>query len=70
MVLENTPEVLQDFLADHYTTWADFETDVATTSASQLLWAKQCIINEQKLQKMSTSYKCLVAARSQLLHPK
>lgn len=51
VVLENTPEVLQDHLADHYTTWAEFETDVAKTSASQLLRVKQCITNERKLRE-------------------
>ncbi|KAG1745382.1 uncharacterized protein EDB91DRAFT_1246249 [Suillus paluster] len=36
VVLENTPKVLRDFLADHYTTWAEFEANMAKTSASQL----------------------------------
>ncbi|KAG2144245.1 hypothetical protein DEU56DRAFT_754307 [Suillus clintonianus] len=51
VVLENTPEVLRDFLADHYNTWAEFESDVAKTSASQLIWAKQRIANERKLRE-------------------
>ncbi|KAG1739438.1 uncharacterized protein EDB91DRAFT_1248793 [Suillus paluster] len=51
VVLENTLEVLRDFLADHYTTWAEFEADVAKTSASQLMRAKQRIANDRKLQE-------------------
>ncbi|KAG0694478.1 hypothetical protein DFH29DRAFT_880692 [Suillus ampliporus] len=51
VVLENTPEVLQDFLADHYTTWAEFEADVAKTSTSQLVRAKQRIANNRKLRE-------------------
>ncbi|KAG1856825.1 hypothetical protein C8R48DRAFT_674798 [Suillus tomentosus] len=51
VVLENTPEVLRDFLADHYATWADFKADVAKTSASQLIRAKQRVVNDRKLRE-------------------
>ncbi|KAG1770161.1 hypothetical protein EV702DRAFT_1202571 [Suillus placidus] len=51
VVLENTPEVLRDFLADHYATWAEFEADIAKTSASQLVRAKQQVANERKLRE-------------------
>ncbi|KAG0695492.1 hypothetical protein DFH29DRAFT_880026 [Suillus ampliporus] len=51
VVLENTPEVLWDFLADHYNTWAEFEADMAKTSASQLVRAKQRIANDRKLRE-------------------
>ncbi|KAG2048911.1 hypothetical protein BDR06DRAFT_975619 [Suillus hirtellus] len=40
-ILENMPEVLQDFLADNYASLADFEADVAKISASQLVKVKQ-----------------------------
>ncbi|KAG2047564.1 hypothetical protein BDR06DRAFT_976616 [Suillus hirtellus] len=49
VVLENTLEVLQDFLVDQYTTWVDFKADIAKTSVSQLVRAKQHIVNKQKL---------------------
>ncbi|KAG2117458.1 hypothetical protein DEU56DRAFT_761388 [Suillus clintonianus] len=51
VVLENTPEVLRDFLLDNYTTWTDFETDVAKVSASQLVKAKQRLVTERKLRE-------------------
>ncbi|KAG2056678.1 hypothetical protein BDR06DRAFT_1005967 [Suillus hirtellus] len=49
VVLENTLEVLRDFLADNYTLWSDFESDVAKISASQLDRAKQWMAMEKKL---------------------
>ncbi|KAG1841077.1 hypothetical protein C8R48DRAFT_781530 [Suillus tomentosus] len=49
VVLENTPEVQCDFLSDNYTTWTEFETDVAKVSASQLLRVKQRLVMEWKL---------------------
>ncbi|KAG2058528.1 hypothetical protein BDR06DRAFT_968530 [Suillus hirtellus] len=49
IVLENTPEVLHDFLLDNYTTWMEFKTDVTKVSALQLLRAKQQLVMEQKL---------------------
>ncbi|KAG1886718.1 hypothetical protein F4604DRAFT_1675581 [Suillus subluteus] len=48
IVLENTPEILCDFLADNYTSWSDFETDVSKVSASQLLKAKQRLVTGKK----------------------
>ncbi|KAG2095266.1 uncharacterized protein F5147DRAFT_656917 [Suillus discolor] len=51
VVLENTPEVLRDFLADHYAMWADFEADVAKTLVSQLIRAKQRVVNDRKLRE-------------------
>ncbi|KAG1846476.1 hypothetical protein C8R48DRAFT_677810 [Suillus tomentosus] len=36
VVLDNTPEILRDLLADNYASWMDFEADVAKVSASQL----------------------------------
>ncbi|KAG1777133.1 hypothetical protein EV702DRAFT_1045527 [Suillus placidus] len=51
VVLENTPQVLRDFLTDHYATWADFEADVAKISASQLGKAKQRLALERKLRE-------------------
>ncbi|KAG1868311.1 hypothetical protein DFJ58DRAFT_837953 [Suillus subalutaceus] len=41
----------QDFLSDQYTTWADFKTDVAKVSVSQLVWAKQWLTMERKLRE-------------------
>ncbi|KAG1813078.1 hypothetical protein EV424DRAFT_1349096 [Suillus variegatus] len=49
VLLENTPEVLCDFLSDNYTMWTEFEMDVAKISASQLLRVKQQLITERKL---------------------
>ncbi|KAG2100648.1 uncharacterized protein F5147DRAFT_776853 [Suillus discolor] len=49
VILENTPEVLRDFLADNYSSWADFEADVAKISTSQLDRAKQQMATEKKL---------------------
>ncbi|KAG1818903.1 hypothetical protein EV424DRAFT_1347485 [Suillus variegatus] len=49
VVLENTPEVLRDFLADNYSSCSDFETDVDKISVSQLLQAKQCLAADKKL---------------------
>lgn len=51
VVLENTPEVLRDFLSDNYSTWADFEADVSKVSASHLLKAKQRLALEKKLRE-------------------
>ncbi|KAG1802187.1 uncharacterized protein HD556DRAFT_1438235 [Suillus plorans] len=51
VVLENTPKVLHDFLSDNYTTWTEFEMDVARISASQLLRAKQRLVTERKLRE-------------------
>ncbi|KAG2742835.1 hypothetical protein P692DRAFT_20685198, partial [Suillus brevipes Sb2] len=51
VVLESTPEVLRDFLSDHYATWADFEADVAKVSASQLGKAKQRLALDRKLRE-------------------
>ncbi|KAG1854087.1 hypothetical protein C8R48DRAFT_675684 [Suillus tomentosus] len=51
VVLENTPEVLRDFMLDNYTTWTDFEADVMKISASQLLRAKQRLATERKLRE-------------------
>ncbi|KAG1775750.1 hypothetical protein EV702DRAFT_1046647 [Suillus placidus] len=48
---ENTPEILRDFLSDNYSTWTDFEADVAKVSASQLLKAKQRLAMERKLRE-------------------
>ncbi|KAG1738463.1 hypothetical protein EDB19DRAFT_1829085 [Suillus lakei] len=49
VVLDNTPEILRDLLADNYTSWPDFEADVAKVSASQLQRVKQRLAMEWKL---------------------
>ncbi|KAG2126617.1 hypothetical protein DEU56DRAFT_758862 [Suillus clintonianus] len=51
VVLDNTPEVLRDLLVDNYTSWTDFETDVAKVSAAQLLRAKQRLVMDRKLRE-------------------
>ncbi|KAG2337313.1 hypothetical protein BDR05DRAFT_1005127 [Suillus weaverae] len=51
VVLENTPEILRDFLSDNYSTWTDFEADMAKVSVSQLLKAKQRLAMERKLRE-------------------
>ncbi|KAG1860088.1 hypothetical protein F4604DRAFT_1684465 [Suillus subluteus] len=55
VVLENMPEVLRDFLADNYSTWSDFETNVGKISGSKLLKAKQQLTTKKKLRDSGCS---------------
>ncbi|KAG2117382.1 uncharacterized protein F5147DRAFT_648909 [Suillus discolor] len=49
VILENTPEVLHNFMLDNYATWMDFKADVMKILVSQLLREKQGLAMEQKL---------------------
>ncbi|KAG0706448.1 hypothetical protein DFH29DRAFT_872228 [Suillus ampliporus] len=65
VVLDNTPEILCDLLADNYTSWTDFETDVAKVSALQLLRAKQHLAMDRKLHEDMDKLQNQTGRRSQ-----